>query len=134
MVFTLRRKESVSWSSMSLREIYQEVQGITAGEVLSLLEDYLDRETVIALRDSNFVDLREFAAFFLWLVNVKGYKVNSVGLVYDPETEEPLFLAVYIDCGEAEWRPMSISVKKHMVEQGFGELAGRVALICKGVL
>ena len=134
MVFALKRKESVSWGSMSLREIYQKVQGLTTDEVLLLLEDYLDRDTVIALRDSNFVDLREFTAFFLWLVNVRGYKVHSIGLVHDPETDEPLFLAIYMDCGEAEWRPMSMSVKRYMAEQGFRDLAGKVALIYKGVL
>ena len=132
VVFTLKRKESVSWSSMSLREIYQEVQCLTTDEILSLLEDYLDRDTVIALRDSNFVDLWEFTAFFLWLVNSKGYKVHGIGLVHDPETEEPLFLAVYTDCGGADWREVCRSVKKYMNDQGFRDLAGQVALICSG--
>lgn len=134
MVFAFKEKERVAWKSMSLSEIYQEIQGLKVDDVLSLLNEYLDRDTVTALGYSNFVDLRKFTAFFLWLVNVKGYRVSDVGLVRDPETEEPLFLAVYVNCGEAEWRSMSMSVKRYMAEQGFRDLAGKVALICKGVL
>ena len=117
---------------MSLREIYQEVQGLTTDEVISLLNDYLDRDAVITLRDSNFVDLKEFAAFFLWLVNTKGYTVFDVGLAGDPETGEPLFIGVRLDCTRAEWRGICKSVKRYMAEQGFRDLAGKVILICRG--
>ena len=112
----------------SINDIYK---GLTVKRAFSVLEAYLGHDTAVALRESNFVDLREFTAFFLWLVNVRGYKVQSVGLVHDPETREPLFLAVYINCTEAEWRSVSMSVKEYMKEQGFGKLAGRVALLCK---
>ena len=113
MVFAFKEKERVAWEFASLSEIYQEIKGLKVDEVLSLLNEYLDRDTVTVLGHSDFVDLRKFTAFFLWLVNNKCYGVSDIGLVRDSETEEPQFLAVYVNCDRQSGAHERVSQKVH---------------------
>jgi len=66
---------------------------------------------------------------------VLGYKVTNVSLVEDLETGELQFVSVYIDnCGWMEWKILSKFVKKRLVEEGFSDIAGRVALVYRKAL
>ena len=62
MVFAFKGKERVAWKSASLSEIYQEIKGLKVDDVLSLLNEYLDRNTVTTLGQSDFMDSKKFTA------------------------------------------------------------------------
>ena len=109
-------------------------------KVLSVPREYLhlNEESMLILKrigELEFVDLGKFVSLLLWLVNVLRYKVTDVSLVEDLEAGELQFVSVHIDnCGWEEWKILSKFVKKRLVEEGFSDIAGRVALVCRKVL
>jgi len=132
--------ESIPENILSIHYIYDMLRVFRREKVLFLLSKhlYLNEESMSILErigELEFVDLRKFASLLLWLVNVLRYKVTDVSLVEDLETEELQFVSVHIDnCGWNEWKRLSKFVKKRLVEEGFSDIASRVALVCKKAL
>ena len=136
----VKEAESMPKSMLAIHSIYDMLRVFREEEVFRVLRDYLhlDEESMSILKhigELEFVDLRKFASLLVWLVNVLGYKVTGASLVEDLETGELQFVSIHIDnCGWEEWRIISKLVKKRLVEEGFGDIAGRVALVCRKAL
>ena len=125
---------------LSIHSIYCELRVFSKEKVLSVLRHYfyLNEEDMLVLKrigEHEFVDLRRLASLFLWIVNIQGYRVAGVSLAEDLETGELQFVNAHIDnCGWREWKKLSKFVKKRLVEEGFSDIAGRVALVCRKAL
>ncbi len=136
----IEEAESMLENMLSIHRIYDELRVFSKEKVLSILRQYLrlNEEGMLVLKcigGLGLVDLWKFASLLLWMVNIQGYRVADVSLVEDLETGEPLFVGVYIDnCGWREWKRLSKFVKKRLVEEGFSDIAGRVALVCRKAL
>ena len=136
----VKEVESMPESMLTIHGIYDMLRVFEGEKVLSVLREYLhlNEESMSILKrigELEFVDLRKFASLLLWLVNVLRYKVTDVSLVEDLETGELQFVSVHIDnCGWKEWKTLSKFVKKRLVEEGFSDIAGRVALVCRKAL
>ena len=119
---------------------YDALQPMRTECILALLARYLPRdsagvEVARHIAEEGFADLRQLASLLLWLANAVGYRVIDIGLVEDIETGEELFIAIHIDgCGWEEWKNMAKSIKKVLVEEGFEDLAKKVAIICDRAL
>ncbi len=137
---TTKEAESMPENMLSIHRIYDELRVFSKEKVLSVLRQYLrlNEEGMLVLKrigELEFVDLWKFASLLLWMVNIQGYRVADVSLAEDLETGEPQFVSVYIDnCGWREWKRLSKFVKKRLVEEGFSDIAGRVALVCRKAL
>jgi len=119
----------------TIRQLYEELK--THEEyVLAMLKQYTGNEEVInAIKRSGFLDLEKLASLIIWLIDVQKHKVASIDLVEDLETGQPLFISIYIEeCDWDTWRILSKTVKKQLVSEGFNDVAGRVALVCKQAL
>jgi len=105
-------------------------------DVLTMLKRYTETDEVIdAIKRLRFLDLGKLASLIIWLTNVLELRVTSINLVEDLETGQPQFIGIYIeDCGWDEWKILSRTVKKQLVSEGFDDVAGRVALVCKQAL
>jgi len=129
-----------SENMLSIHHIYGELRGYSKERVLHVLRQYsrLNEESMLVLKrigELELVDLWKLASLLLWIVNIQGYRVGDISLAEDPETGELQFVSVYIDnCGWREWKRLSKSVKEHLVEEGFSDIAGRVALVCRKAL
>jgi len=136
----VKEAESMPENMLSIHSIYDGLRVLDKERVLSVLKQYLclNGERVSVLKrigELEFVDLWKFASLLLWMVNIQGYRVAGVSLVEDLETGEPLFVSVYIDnCGWREWKKLSKFIKKRLVEEGFSDIASRVALVCRKAL
>ncbi len=136
----VKEVESMPESMLTIHGIYDMLRVFRGEKVLCVLREYLhlNGESMSILKrigELEFVDLRKFASLLLWLVNVLRYKVTNVSLVEDLETGELEFVSVHIDnCGWKEWKILSKFVKKRLVEEGFSDIAGRVALVCRKAL
>ena len=128
--------ESVPESMLTIHSIYDTLRVLRGEKLFSVLREnlHLNEESISILkhiRELGFVDLGELASLLFWLVNVLRYEVTGVSLVEDLETGEPQFVSVYIsNCGWEEWKRRSKFVKKSLVDEGFSNIAGRVALVC----
>jgi len=125
----------------TIHSILNALQDLGDEEVLATLRRYLidlNQESVLSLKlisRSVFTDLRRLASLLIWLSNICGYKVVDVSPVEDPESNEILFIGIYIgNCGWEEWRVLSKLVKKQLVDEGFDDIAQRVAIICTKAL
>jgi len=105
-------------------------------DVLALLKQYIGTgEVVDTIRRLGLLDLVRLVSLVMWLTDVLGLRVISVDLVEDLETGRPQFIGIYIDgCDWDEWKILSKTVKKQLVSEGFDDVAGRVALVCKQAL
>ncbi len=136
----VKEVESMPENMLTIHGIYDMLRVFRGEKVLSVLREYLhlNEESMSILKrigELEFVDLRKFASLLLWLVNVLRYEVTDVSLVEDLETGELQFVSVCIDnCGWKEWKILSKFVKKRLVEEGFSDIAGRVALVCRKAL
>jgi len=125
----------------TIHSILNALQDLDDEEVLDILERYLidlNRESMLSLKlisRSVFTDLKRLASLLIWLSNIRGYKIVDVSPVEDPESNETLFIGIYIgNCGWEEWRVLSKLVKKQLVDEGFDDVARRVAIICTKAL
>jgi hypothetical protein len=84
-----------------------------------------------ALRElSSFVDPFQLALFLAELER-DGYKLEGFTLLKDPEFGEPLSVAIHIGgCGFEEWEVIVKSTKQKLLEEGFGDLVGKVTIVC----
>jgi len=119
----------------TIRQLYGMLR-MSKEDVLTMLKRYTETDEVIdAIKRLRFLDLGKLASLIIWLTNVLGLRVASINLVEDLETGQPQFIGVYIeDCGWDEWKILSRTVKKQLVSEGFDDVAGRVALVCKQAL
>lgn len=135
-----KEAESMPENMLSIHSIYDELRELSREEVLSVIRRYLflNEESMLVLNrigELEFVDLGKLASLLLWLVKIQGYRVADVGLAEDLETGELQFVSIYIDnCGLKEWKRLSKLVKRCLVAEGFSDIAGRVALICRKAL
>ncbi|MCE4610579.1 MAG: hypothetical protein F7B17_01245 [Desulfurococcales archaeon] len=127
---------------VSIQSIYDTLKVLDEEHLLRLTKDYLslEDESILALknlREKGFIDLKKLVALLIWLVSASGhhYKVVGLDIAVDPETKEPLFINIYVsNCGWDQWKHLSKSVKKRLVKEGFTDVAGKVALVCKEAL
>jgi len=119
----------------TIRQLYAMLR-MYKEDVLMMLKRYTETDEVIdAIKRLRFLDLGELASLIIWITNVLELKVTSIDLVEDLETGQPQFIGIYIeDCGWDEWKILSRAVKKQLVSEGFDDVAGRVALVCKQAL
>lgn len=144
---------SASPQAKLVRGIYRDawLEGAEAQKVLPISYLYyvmkaLKEEEISALLGLYFggaadavkrldVDPRKLASLMLWLMDTLRLKISGADIVEDPETGEPQFIEVYVeDCGWDEWKILSRTVKEHLVGEGFDDIAGRVALVCRKAL
>ena len=119
----------------TIRSIYSMLQTFRDEEVSSILKQYLKGDVLKRIKELKFVDLRKLASLILLLVDTLGYEVTGVGFAEDLETGKLQFISIYIDgCGWDEWKSLSRSIKKRLVEEGFDDVASRVALVCRKAL
>jgi len=125
----------------TIHSILNALQDLGDEEVLAILERYLidlNQESMLSLKlisKSVFTDLRKLASLLIWLSNIRGYKVVDISPVEDPESNETLFIGIYIgNCGWEEWRALSKLVKKQLIDEGFDDIARRVAIVCTKAL
>jgi len=109
-----------------------------------LLEGKIDLTTVLkkyalterfeeAIRGlSDFVDLSQLAAMLAWLEgSLEDYRLEGFTLLKDPESNEPLTVAIHIGgCDFEEWGAIVKSIKQKLLEEGFSDLAGKVTIVC----
>ena len=125
------KKEYDSINIKSIRRLYNK---ISEEDALIVLKYYTETEIIDAIRKLGFLDLRKLASLIIWLTK-RGLQISRLGLVEEPETGQPQFIAVYIEgCGWDEWRRLSRQVKKQLVDEGLDDVAGRVALVCSQAL
>ena len=119
----------------SIRQLYS-MLGESKEDVLAILNQYVETNEVIStIKKLKFLDLGKLASLIIWLTNVLNLKVTSINLIEDLETGQPQFIGIYIEeCGWDEWKLLSKTVKKRLVNEGFNDVAGRVALICRQAL
>lgn len=119
----------------TIRQLYGTLR-VSEEEVVTLLKQYIETDEVIdAIRRLKFIDLGKLASLVIWLTSILGLRVTSIDLVEDLETGQPQFIGIYIEeCGWDEWKILSKTVKKQLVSEGFDDVAGRVALVCKQAL
>ena len=119
----------------TIRQLYDMLR-MSKEDVLTMLKRYTETDEVIdAIKRLRFLDLGKLASLIIWLTNVLELRVTSINLVEDLETGQPQFIGIYIeDCGWDEWKILSRTVKKQLVSEGFDDVAGRVALVCKQAL
>ena len=119
----------------SIRQLYSMLRE-SKEDVLAILRQYVETDEVInTVKKLKFLDLEKLASLIMWLTDVLNLKVTSINLVEDPETGRPQFIGIYIeDCGWDEWKLLSKTVKKQLVNEGFNDVAGQVALICRQAL
>jgi len=122
-----------------IRSILSALEKLDDEEVLATLERCLadlDRGSLLGLRlasGSASVDLRRLASLLLWLSCVLGCRVVDANPAVDPESNETLFIGVYIgNCGWEEWKALSKLAKKQLVDEGLDDVARRVAIVCAG--
>jgi len=131
--------ESMPENMLTIHGIYDMLRVFRGEELFSILRKHLhlNEESMSVLKrigGFEFVDLWKFASLLLWLVDVLRYTVIDVSLAEDLETGELQFVTVHIDnCGWEEWKKLSKFVKERLVEEGFSDIAGRVALVCRKV-
>jgi len=125
----------------TIHSILNALQDLDDEKVLATLRRYLtdlNQESVLSLKlisKSVPANLRRLASLLIWLSNVRGYKIVDISPVEDPESNEILFIGIYIDnCGWEEWRALSKLVKKQLIDEGFDDIAQRVAIICTKAL
>jgi len=119
----------------TIRQLYDMLR-MSKEDVLMMLKRYTETDEVIdAIKRLRFLDLGKLASLVIWLTNVLELKVTNINLVEDLETGQLQFIGIYIeDCGWDEWKILSRTVKKQLVSEGFDDVAGRVALVCKQAL
>lgn len=119
----------------TIRQLYDMLR-MSKEDVLTMLKRYTETDEVVdTIKRLRFLDLGKLASLIIWLTNVLELKVTSINLVEDLETGQPQFIGIYIeDCGWDEWKILSRTVKKQLVSEGFDDVAGRVALVCKQAL
>jgi len=125
----------------TIHSILSALQDLGDEEVLAILERYLidlNQESMLSLKlisKSAFTDLRRLASLLIWLSNMRGYKIVDISPVEDPESNKTLFIGIYIgNCGWEEWKALSKHVKKQLGDEGFDDVAQRVAIICTKAL
>ncbi len=120
----------------SLTTIKQYYSAVLEGgvDLRAVLKKYaLTERFEEAIRElSGFVDLNKLAAMLAWLKeSLEGYELGGFTLLTDPESNEPLTVAIHIKgCGFEEWRPLVRSIKQKLLEEGFNDLAGKVTVVC----
>ncbi|HIP65162.1 MAG TPA: hypothetical protein EYH08_01360 [Pyrodictium sp.] len=119
----------------TIRQLYDMLR-MSREAVLTILKQYIKTDEVIdAIERLRFLDLEKLASQIIWLTNVLELKVTSIDLVEDLETGQPQFIGIYIeDCDWDEWKILSRTVKRQLVSEGFSDVAGRVAIVCKQAL
>jgi len=119
----------------TIRQLYDMLR-MSREAVLTILKQYIKTDEVIdAIERLRFLDLEKLASLIIWLTNVLELKVTSINLVEDLETEQPQFIGIYIeDCDWDEWKILSRTIKRQLVSEGFSDVAGRVAIVCKQAL
>lgn len=119
----------------TIRQLYDMLR-MSREAVLTILKQYIKTDEVIdAIERLRFLDLEKLASLIIWLTNVLELKVTSIDLVEDLETRQPQFIGIYIeDCDWDEWKILSRTVKRQLVSEGFSDVAGRVAIVCKQAL
>lgn len=119
----------------TIRQLYDMLR-MSREAVLTILKQYIKTDEVIdAIERLRFLDLEKLASLIIWLTNVLELKVTSIDLVEDLETGQPQFIGIYIeDCDWDEWKILSRTVKRQLVSEGFSDVAGRVAIVCKQAL
>lgn len=119
----------------TIRQLYDMLR-MSREAVLTILKQYIKTDEVIdAIERLRFLDLEKLASLIIWLTNVLELKVTSINLVEDLETRQPQFIGIYIeDCDWDEWKILSRTIKRQLVSEGFSDVAGRVAIVCKQAL
>lgn len=119
----------------TIRQLYDMLR-MSREAVLTILKQYIKTDEVIdAIERLRFLDLEKLASLIIWLTNVLELKVTSIDLVEDLETRQPQFIGIYIeDCDWDEWKILSRTIKRQLVSEGFSDVAGRVAIVCKQAL
>ena len=119
----------------TIRQLYDMLR-MSREAVLTILKQYIKTDEVIdAIERLRFLDLEKLASLIIWLTNVLELKVTSINLVEDLETGQPQFIGIYIeDCDWDEWKILSRTIKRQLVSEGFSDVAGRVAIVCKQAL
>lgn len=121
----------------TIRQLYSMFRvSMSEENILAILKRYTETDEVIdVIGKLKILDLRKLASLIIWLTYVLELKVTGIGLVENLETGQPQFIGIYIeDCDWDEWKILSKIVKKRLVNEGFDDIAGRVALICKQAL
>jgi len=118
-----------------IRSIYNIVKDLRKNEIFAILNRYANEKLLKYIDEINFVNLKELTALMLWLKTYTEYNVKEIGIAEDIETNQPMFICIYIEnCGWEEWKKVSKNIKKQLIDEGFDEIAERVALICMEAL
>ena len=117
----------------TIRQLYNALKVVKEEDILIILKRYTKTNKVIdIIRELKFLDLRKLVAMVIWLTGILKLRVSSIGLVEDLETGQLQFIGIYIgDCDWDGWKIISRTVKKQLISEGFDDVAGRVALVCK---
>ena len=100
--------------------------------VLEVLKKYaLTENFEEAIKElSSFVDPFQLA-LFLTKLERGGCKLEGFTLLRDPESGEPLTVAIHIKgCGFEEWEEAAWRAKRWLLDLGLDELARKVTIIC----
>jgi hypothetical protein len=79
---------------------------------------------------SSFVDPSKLAKL-LKRLEEWGYELEGFTLLKDPEFSEPLAVAIHVEgCNLEEWEAVERDIKQRFPEEGLGDLAGKVTIVC----
>ena len=79
---------------------------------------------------SSFVDPSQLAQLLLKLEEW-GYELEGFTMLKEPEFNEPLTVAIHVKgCGFEEWEAVEKSIKQRLLEEGLGDLIGKVTIVC----
>jgi hypothetical protein len=102
------------------------VEGLSEGDALRLVSGVVDVDLLDAVR--GVVDLRVLASLILWVEGTLGYRVSDIGIL---EASGARLVELRVSgCGWREWKLLSRAVKQHLIEEGYGDVAGKVILVC----
>ena len=121
-VMTSESYYSLTDPKVNIRQILAFIDEATAESVIS---EYIGADDVKGL-----VNVKELSSLILWLKYVVELKVTDVSLF-----EDPPFIEIDIDgCGWEEWGVIAKDVKGELINEGLGDLAEKVALVCPKAL
>jgi len=127
----------VSGGDGSINQIYNYLKRYNKWELFCEIKEFLffSGEELMLLdyiESTGFADLWRLAAVLFWLHDEKEYHIAHISLADDPEAGGAMFIIVAVDgCGKEDWKNVSKSIKDYLVKEGFGDIAGKIALVCR---
>ena len=124
------------WGLYSLSQLYNLLKRLNDIDIVNLLKNSVKSAEIIEyIAKTKFLDVKKLATLVLWIKNTLNINITGVGIVEDPRTQEIQFITIkFKDCDWESWKILSKCIKKQLIEEGFRDVARRVAIVCTQAL